>query len=367
VSRVASCRVRLKGLSVDTSSPVCVAVIGCGAWGPNHARVFDTLPDSRLVAAADVDRGQLERMGVVHPDLRLETDYLTLVRDNRIEAVVVATPTGTHYAIVKAALEAGKHVLCEKPLCESEQQGKELGELAGRTRTVLMVGHTFLFNPGLNKIKELVVSGEIGQFRYLSSVRTNLGPVRRDVNAAYDLAAHDIAIFNWLLETEPEMVSAIGASFLQPGIEDVVLISMKYPNNVLASVHASWLDPKKVRQITVVGSLRMATWNDLELSTPVAIYEKGFDVQTSTSDYGEFLRLAMWDGDVRLPKVQLEEPLKVQARSFLSAVRGRTPLDRSGPEFSVGVVRVLEAVGKSLEMNGQPITIPTRRLFKQGA
>lgn len=342
---------------MNTSSPVSVAVIGCGAWGPNQARVFSTPPDSRLVAAVDIDRSQLERIGVVHPDLRLETDYLTLIRDDSIEAVVVATPIRTHYGIVKAALEAGKHVLCEKPLCEFEQEGKELAELARRTKTVLMVGHTFLFNPGLNKIKELVVSGEIGQFRYLSSVRTNLGPVRRDVNAAYDLAAHDIAIFNWLLENEPEMVSAIGACFLQRGIEDVVLISMRYPNNVLVSVHASWLDPKKVRQITVVGSLRMATWNDLELSTPVAIYEKGVDVQTGSSDYGEFLRLAMWDGDVRLPKVQLEEPLKVQARSFLSAVRGRTPLDRSGPEFSVGVVRVLEAVSKSLEMNGQPVSL----------
>jgi len=342
-----------------------VAIIGLGFVGRAHLESLRRL-------GIPVKGGMLstaERGSSAAKSLGLEKSYASLAElaaDKEITCVHICSPNHVHFEQASALLRAGKHVLCEKPLCESEQQGKELGELAGRTKTVLMVGHTFLFNPGLNKIKELVVSGEIGQFRYLSSVRTNLGPVRRDVNAAYDLAAHDIAIFNWLLETEPEMVSAIGASFLQPGIEDVVLISMKYPNNVLASVHASWLDPKKVRQITVVGSLRMATWNDLELSTPVAIYEKGFDVQTSTSDYGEFLRLAMWDGDVRLPKVQLEEPLKVQARSFLSAVRGRTPLDRSGPEFSVGVVRVLEAVGKSLEMNGQPMTIPTRRLFKQG-
>jgi predicted dehydrogenase len=346
---------------MDASSPVSIALIGCGAWGANHARVFSALPESKLVAVADADAKQLQRIGALHANLRLETDYQRIFEDEAIEAVIIATPTQAHYAIVKEALTAGKHVLCEKPLCKTEIESQELADLAENEHRVLMVGHTFLFNPGLNKIRELAVNNELGQFRHLSSIRTNLGPVRRDVNAAYDLATHDIAIFNWLLGTEPEMVSAIGASFLQPDVEDVVLISMRYPGNVLASIQASWLDPKKVRQITVVGSRKMATWNDLELTTPVAIYEKGVDVQSAANNYGEFLRVAMWEGDVRLPKIQLEEPLKVQAKYFLNAVRNHAPLERSGPQFSVGVVRVLEAVCKSIAQNGQPVTILNQR------
>jgi Predicted dehydrogenases and related proteins len=344
-------------------SPVSIALIGCGAWGANHARVFSALPESKLVAVADGDPKQLRKLGVLYPGLRLETDYRRLLEDEAIEALVIATPTHTHYRIVKEALEAGKHILCEKPLCKTEAESQELADLAEKESKTLMVGHTFLFNPGLNKIRELVVNNELGQFRYLSSIRTNLGPIRSDVNAAYDLATHDIAIFNWLLNAEPEMVSAIGASFLQPGVEDVVLISMRYPGNILASIHASWLDPKKVRQITVVGSRKMATWNDLELTTPVAIYEKGVDVQNTANDYGEFLRMAMWDGDVRLPKIQLEEPLRVQARYFLNAVRQGLQLERSGPQFSVGVVRVLEAIAKSIAAHGQPVAILNERML----
>jgi predicted dehydrogenase len=339
------------------SLPVTVGLIGCGAWGGNHARVFSALPESRLVALADADTRQLNRLQAAYGGLRLETDYRKLFEDEDIEAVIVATPTQAHYAIVRQALEAGKHVLCEKPLCKTEAESQELADLAKKQQRILLVGHTFLFNPGLNKIRELVVNNELGQFRYLSSIRTNLGPIRRDVNAAYDLATHDIAIFNWLLDGEPEMVSAIGAAFLQPDVEDVVLISMRYPGNVLASIQASWLDPKKVRQITVVGSRKMATWNDMELTTPVAIYEKGVDVQNAANDYGEFLRIAMWEGDVRLPKIQLDEPLKVQARYFLNTVRQQTPPERSGGQFSVGVVRVLEAVAKSVASNGQPVMI----------
>jgi predicted dehydrogenase len=346
---------------MSLSEQVSVGVIGCGAWGPNHARTFNAMPESRLVAASDVDNGSMQKLGAQYPGIRLVQDYRRLLEDDSIEAVVVATPTCTHYEIVKEALNAGKHVLCEKPLCKTEGESREVAEVAESRGAVLLVGHTFLFNPGLNKIRDLVLNRELGQFRYLSSIRTNLGPIRRDVNAAYDLAAHDIAIFNWLLDAEPEMVSAMGACFLQPAVEDVVLISMRYPGNVLANVQASWLDPKKVRQITVVGSRKMATWNDLELTTPVAVYEKGVDVQNGTSDYGEFLRLAMWDGEVRLPKVHLEEPLKVQARAFLSAIRQKAPLDRSGPKFSIGVVRVLEAVNRSLLTNGQPISIPSIR------
>lgn len=346
---------------MSSSSPVSVALIGCGAWGPNHARVFNGLPGCKVIAAADVDRAKLTRIGAAYPEMLLKENYRDLLADDSIDAVVVSTPTNTHYDIVREALDSGKHVLCEKPLCKTSAEAKELAELSEEKQLVLLVGHVFLFNPGINKVKELVAGDELGQLRYLSSIRTNLGPIRSDVNVAYDLAAHDIAIFNWLLDAEPHLVSAVGASFLQPGIEDVVLISMRYPGNILASVQASWLDPKKVRQITVVGSLKMATWNDLELTTPVAIYEKGVQMENGISSYGEFLRVGMWDGDVRMPKVQQEEPLKVQARFFLEAVRTESPgISCSGARFSGGVVRVLEAVAESVASNGKPVFPATK-------
>ena len=203
-------------------------------------------------------------------------------------------------------------------------------------------------SPAIEKLKELVDSGELGALYYLSAFRTNLGPIRSDANAAYDLAAHDISIFNWLLGAEPEQVLATGASFLQPDVEDVVFISLRYPNGVLASIQASWLDPKKVRQITVVGSQRMATWDDLQLTSPIAIFDKGAVAQPESGDFGEFLRLSMWDGDIRLPKVRSDEPLKRQAKSFLDAIEHGT-VQRSDGAFAVGVVRALEAIAASIK------------------
>jgi len=268
---------------------------------------------------------------------------------------VIATPTAAHYEGVKRALLAGKHVLCEKPLCETSSQARELAALARKKKLVLMVGHVFLFNGGIIKLKDLIDAGELGRVHYLSAVRTNLGPIRSDVNAAYDLAAHDIAVFNWLLGAAPKEVSATGAPFVQPKIEDVSFISLKYSSGVYANVHASWLNPKKVRQMIVVGSRRMAAWDDMELSTPVAVYDKGasYDDKKTYPEYGEFLRLSLWEGDVRMPKVELEEPLKAQDRAFAEAVRsGR--LSRSGADFAVGVVETLEAAARSMKRGGAP-------------
>jgi len=220
----------------------------------------------------------------------------------------------------------------------------------------LMVGHVFLFNAGILKLKELIDTGELGTIRYLSASHTNLGPIRSDVDVTYDLCSHDISIFNWLLGSEPEVVSATGASFVQPGVEDVVFVSMKYPGNVLVSINASWLDPKKVRQITVVGSRQMATWDDLQLTTPIAIYDKGANTAQDYEDYGEFLRLSMWDRDVRLPKVEFVEPLKAQATEFLRSLQDGHN-DRSDGMFGLRVVKVLEAIADSVQQGGSPVRV----------
>ncbi len=276
-----------------------LAVIGCGHWGPNHIRVFNSLPYSRVGAVVDLDGERLGSVREAYPEIRCERDYRKVLEDPTFDAVVVATPVSTHYEIVRKSILAGKHVLCEKPLCEDSEQAQELVGLALEESCVLMVAHVFLFNPGIMKLKELVDTGELGELQYLSASRTNLGAFCSDINVAYDLATHDISIFNYLLGSEPEVVSATGASFVRSNIEDVAFVSMRYPGNVLTNLHASWLDPKKVRQITVVGRRQMATWDDLQPTSPIAIYDKGAMTVRDYGDYGEYLRLSTWEGDIR--------------------------------------------------------------------
>lgn len=333
-----------------------IAVIGCGQWGSNHLRVFNFMKGCRLVAAADPDAARRKQTQELYPHISVKENYADILKDPEVDAVVVATPATQHYAVASVALKAGKHVLCEKPLCVVSKEAEDLVEIARMHKRILMVGHVFVFNDGIQKMGELIKNKEMGQLYYLSAVRTNLGPIRADINAAYDLASHDIAIFNWLLGSKPESVSASGHSFIQPGIEDVVFITLRYPNNVIGTIEVSWLNPKKVRQITVVGSRKMVTWDDLEVATPIAVYDKGAAFQRDFSSYGEFLRVSMWEGDVRLVKVTLNEPLRNQAQHFLEAIRSGK-VDSSDGSFGVDVVRVLEAVSKSSNSQGQFVTL----------
>jgi len=337
-----------------------MAVIGCGEWGPNHIRNFSAQPGARMQVAVDLDAKRLQRIRELFPAVQCSSDADKVLADNSIQAVVVATPVQTHFNLVKKALLAGKHVLCEKPLCETAAQARELIDLAETRRRVLMVGHVFLFNPGIIKVKEILDSGAMGSLHYMHAIRTNLGPIRRDCNAAFDLATHDISIFNWLVGCDPLEVSATGGCFLQPGIEDVVSLSLKYPGDIFGTIQASWLNPKKVRQMTVVGSKQMVTWDDLQMGAPVACYDKGANSNKHYDDFGEFLRIATWDGDVRLPKVHSEEPLKLQARHFLDSIaRGAT--QKSGGDSAIGVVGVLEAAAKSLRENGRAVAVESGR------
>jgi predicted dehydrogenase len=343
-------------LAGRATSRTGVGVIGCGEWGPNHIRTFQANPQAHVVAAIDADPSRLDRVRRLYPGVECYTDHRKILKDDRIRAVVIATPPPTHYALAREALLTGRHVLCEKPLCENSAQATKLIALAKQQKLVLMVGHVFLFNPGIIKMKEIADKGELGRLYYMLAVRTNLGPIRKDCNAAFDLATHDIAIFNWMIGSAPVEVSATGACFLQSGIEDVVSISLKYSDKVFATIQASWLNPKKIRQITLVGSQRMLIWDDLHLSAPVACYDKRANVTRRYDDYGEFLRVSTWEGEVRMPKVDAEEPLKVQTRFFLDAIR-KGSAERSGGEFSLGVVSVLEAIEASMRKSGRPIRI----------
>lgn len=347
---------------------ISVGVIGCGHWGPNHIRNFASLPGVKVAWAADPSEARRRHMQSLYERVRTTPDAADVLGDDAVDAVVIATPTGTHRDVALAAIAAGKHVLCEKPLARTSAECAELIDAAAARGVVLMVGHVFLFNGGIVKLSELVACNDLGHIHYASAVRTNLGPIREDVNASYDLASHDISIFNYLFRSAPLSASACGQAYLKPGVEDVVFITLRYPNDVVAGIEVSWLNPKKVRQITLVGDRKMATWDDLS-SGPVSIYDKGVAREPFYDSYGEF-HLLTRDGDVTIPKVANEEPLKRQARFFVDAI-GKGSAGVCDGERGWEVVRTLEAIDESMRNGGAPVAVDpyrsTARAGKPGA
>jgi predicted dehydrogenase len=333
---------------------ISIGVIGCGHWGPNHIRNFHTLPGVRVAWAVDPNPARRRHVAALYERVRVTASPDDVLTDRSVAAVVVATPTATHHQIALSAIRAGKHVLCEKPLAIRSSECDELVAAAADRGVVLMAGHVFIFNAGILKLKELLAFNDLGRVYYASAVRTNLGPIRDDVNAAYDLASHEISIFNFLFEASPLTVSASGRAFLKAGVEDVVFVTFTYPNDVIVAIEATWLNPKKVRQITIVGEKKMATWDDLA-SGPVAIYDKGVAREPYYDSYGEF-HLLTREGDVTIPKIDLEEPLKRQARFFIDAIRKGSATICSG-ERGRDVVRTLEAIEESMRLGGTSVTV----------
>ena len=332
-----------------------IGVIGCGQWGPNHIRNFSYSAESRVLACSDLSSERLRAMKETFQGIHATKNYREILTHPRIDAVVVSTPTSTHYRLVKESLLAGKDVLCEKPLCLKANEAKELVALARRKRRILMIGHVFLFNAGIRKLRELIRAGQCGRVYYLHSERTNLGPFRNDVNAVWDLAAHDVSIFNYLLNSMPKEVSARGGKYLQRNLEDVAFISLIYPKDILVNIHVSWLDPRKVRQITVVGDKKMLIWDDLDNVGPVKIYNRQVVQRYFYESFGEFYLLAK-EGTITIPKINLYEPLKKQAAHFLECVRKRKRPIAHG-ESGFEVVRVLLAIQKSLSKKGAPVRL----------
>jgi len=321
--------------------PVGIGVIGCGRWGPNHIRVFSENEGSRSVACCDTGPDRVAAMKQRFRGIEACASAEELMARDDVDAVVIATPVSTHRQLVEEAFRAGKDVLCEKPLSVSAAECRELGRLADSAGRILMVGHVFLYNAGIARLKEGIDSGEVGDLHYLHATRTNLGPVRKDVGAAADLATHDISILNWIVGSVPEVAAAAGGSFLQERVEDVAFIDLRYPSGVLANIHVSWLDPVKVRRITAVGSKGMFVWDDLGPRGPIEIHDRRV-VREEYSSFGEF-QLLVREGEVSIPPVKMTEPLAEQARAFLEAVRDRgRPV--SDAEFAAGVAEVLEAV-----------------------
>ncbi|MBI2059045.1 MAG: Gfo/Idh/MocA family oxidoreductase [Nitrospirae bacterium] len=341
-----------------------IGLIGYGEWGPNHFRHFSTLPGSRVVCVCDLNATRLESLRPTHPDLELVSDADAVLGRKDIDAVVIATPATTHFQLVKAALESGKDVLCEKPLTLKSSESDLLHEMAQRTKRILMVGHVFLFNAGIRRLKEYLDRHALGTLHYIYSSRLNLGPVRQDVDVIWDLASHDVSIMNYLLQAEPEEVSANSGFFLQRPISDVAFISLRYPKNVLVNLHVSWIDPVKLRQITVVGSSKMIVWNDLSPIEPIRIYDKGIVHEPRYSNFGEFHYLTR-EGDIQIPRIDLVEPLRAQDTAFLECVKQqKQPL--SDGAFSVRVVRTLERISEALSTPHTFAPAPPARLQSAG-
>ncbi|MEK7717147.1 MAG: Gfo/Idh/MocA family oxidoreductase [Planctomycetota bacterium] len=328
-----------------------LGVIGFGEWGPNHVRTFANLPESEVLGIADPRSERREAAQRRFRDCRAFRTHAEMLDSLSLDAVVVATSTATHAEIVREVLNRGLHVLCEKPLCLDAKEALSLSRLADRKERALMVGHVFLFNAGILLLRRLVQEREIGAILYMTCNRTNLGPIRNDVNVAWDLASHDIAIANFVLNRRPTSVSAVGQSYLRQGVPDVAFVTLTYPGGILVNIHVSWLHPSKVRGITLVGDRRMATWDDLERIGPVRLFDKGVIREQDYADFGAF-QLLMREGDITIPRVPMEEPLLVQARHFLGVIRGKEKCLSDG-RVATDVIRVLEAIDRSMERKGR--------------
>jgi predicted dehydrogenase len=334
------------------------AIIGAGHWGPNLIRNFHNHQTSEVAWVVDRDPARLALTGQRHPDIRVAADPAPALADPTVDAVVVATPTTTHYQLAADALRAGKHVLVEKPMATTAAEAEELCEMAARGCRVLMVGHVFLFNAGIRRVKDYLGCGRLGRILYLSMVRTNLGPIRMDVNAAWDLASHDVSIANYWLGAIPSHAAAQGGCWINPGVEDVVFATLWYPNEIIVHLQVSWLSPRKIRDITVVGEQAMLTFDDMNLTEPIRIYDKRVGEQRTPGFIDTFasFRTSIREGDIQIPRVAPGEPLKAECDHFVDCVAtGATPLadGRTGAD----TVRVLAAVSRSMAGGGRRVEV----------
>jgi predicted dehydrogenase len=332
--------------------PVNVGVVGMNYWGPNLARNFDRLEGCRLAWVCDRDEAVLDRHRAAYPGSTFTTDLDDLLRDDDLDAVVVATPVPTHAPLARRVLEAGKDAFVEKPLALTGEDANALAALADAGGRVLMVDHLLVYHPAVAKLKELVDEGRLGQVFYLYGNRQNLGIVRPDENALWSLGPHDISVMLHLVGERPSEVSATGESYLQPGVEDVVFGRIRFPSGVIGHLHLSWLDPHKMRKMTVIGSERMVVFDDMETERKVTVYDKGPIPRTET--YGEYIQVR--SGDIHIPKIPAAEPLRIVCERFVRAVRDRQPTPSDGPAGAT-VVEVLEAMSRSLADSGRPVAL----------
>lgn len=327
------------------NNTIAVAQIGVGYWGPNLLRNLMVNKDCEVMQVADLSQERREFVASLYPAIKVTDDPEDILNNGDVDAVVIATPVATHFDFAMRCLESGKHVLVEKPMATTVAQVKEIGKSADEKGLVAMVGHTFLFNEAVRYVKTLIDKGELGDIRYIYSQRLNLGRIRTDVDAFWNLAPHDISIIQyWLDNPKPVSITRNGMDYVQKGIDDVVFMNIVYPNNILAHIHVSWLDPQKIRKMVVVGSKKMVAYDDLS-ENKIAIYDKGIDLKAKLGEQMDYdnsggIDFDLKSGDVLLPRIKWQEPLKVEIEHFVDCIMNGTKC-MTGPEHAANVVGIL--------------------------
>ncbi|MGB7769550.1 MAG: Gfo/Idh/MocA family oxidoreductase [Verrucomicrobiia bacterium] len=347
------------------SKQIKVGVVGCGYWGPNLVRNLRSLPDCSLKMMCDVSERRLAHLKSLYPEVEGLTDYHHMLNGAGLDAVVIATAVKSHYAMAKASLLSGKHTFVEKPMACSSAECEDLIEIARKKGLVLMTGHTFLYSPAVGKIKEIVKCGDIGEIRYICARRLNLGLFQKDINVAWDLAPHDISIILHIMGDRPTVVNCQGSAHITPGVEDVTTMWLAFPGERSAIVHSSWLDPRKIREMTIVGSKRMIVYDDVSPLEKIRIFDARVERPPHYDTFAEF-HYAYHYGDVYIPYLKQEEPLKNECQHFLDCIRHGTRPLTSG-EDGLELVRILEASTESLKKGGAPVTLSVQQNEDNGA
>ena len=328
-----------------------IAQIGCGYWGPNILRNFSSLPNCWVKYVVDSSPGRRAFVEAGFPRTKAVESHAAVLEDPEVDAVVIVTPAGTHFSLARDALLAGKHVFVEKPMATTAAEVDALGELADKGKRILMVGHTFIYNPAVRYVKKLLENGELGDIRYIYSQRLNLGRIRSDIDALWNFAPHDISIIQyWLGDPTPLSIKRTGMDFIQNGVDDVVFLSILYPQKIIANIHVSWLDPQKIRKMIVVGSRKMVVYDDIA-DDKIAIYDKGIDKMAVLGKDMDFdnPRPPEFDyrsGDILLPRIAFKEPLRIEADHFVDCIRtGKAPI--TGVAHARNVVGILEGASRT--------------------
>jgi predicted dehydrogenase len=333
-------------MSKIKTNKVNIAQIGVGYWGPNLLRNLVGNESCEVKTVVDLSEERRAFVRGLYPSLKVSNEIVDIINDNNIEAVIIATPVTTHFNLVMQCLEAGKHILVEKPMATTVEEVRQIGELAEEKGLVAMVGHTFLFNSAVRHVKELIDSGELGDIRYIYSQRVNLGRIRNDVDALWNLAPHDVSIVQyWLNDPEPIHVIRKGMDYVQKGIDDVVFMNIEYPDNIIANIHVSWMDPHKIRRMTLVGSNKMVVYDDIA-ENKIAIYDKGIDRMAVLGEEMDFdnsntFNFSHRSGDVIMPKIKWVEPLKTEIAHFVDCIQNGTEC-LTGTSHAGKVVQILK-------------------------
>ncbi len=337
-------------------NPITVAVVGCGSWGPNLVRNFKSIQDCRLKLVCDLSEKRLKHLRSLYPDVTGEPDFAKVVEDPEIDAVVIATSARLHYSMALQCLNAGKSVLIEKPMATSVAECEELLSVANAKGLTLMVGHTFLYSAAVRKIKEIIDNHDIGDLRYIAARRLNLGLFQKDINVAWDLAPHDLSIILHIMQELPQSVNCRGGASITTGIEDMTCMSLQFSKQRSAIVHSSWHDPRKVREMTIVGSKRMIVYDDIAPMEKIKIYDVRVERPPHYDTFAEF-QYAYHYGDTYAPFIKHDEPLRTECQHFIDCIaNGTTPITSGAT--GLDVVRILEASSQSLKNQGAPVSLP---------